>query len=621
MSKQNKKQQVKKDFKEQLNELAEKQFGIKLENNTQKKVYEEQFSFLFDQLKDIGLDRVSRAPYNFIPLNETAIECPDPPVLNIYHSDRFTGYILLDIITHSAIYIKDLLDEIEIAAKKENKDISNFFSPGGKIRIPGSTLRGLIRNLIEIISFGKFGFFDNKRLYFRGFADKALGGEYKSYGLSEFENNKVKYSVKCGILKKNGLGFDILDCGEAEQIPKIDAKSKIESLNEDYKIFHYYNINKESYYIVVSGDMMNKTHDWKIKYPLPKSKRIALLNLDIADYNKDDKRSDKIYNLFEEAKKGNDVPCFYIQWKDKEDNQRITVGHTGMMRLSYKYTIGEHIPDKIWNNKMMDFANAIFGDEKQFAGRVFFEDAFLNGGQNNIFSSDSPLICKPLLSPNPTSFQHYLVQDTDELRKLRHYNLSSDRKIAAIRGNKFYWHKKEEWQKDDQDHLHKKEYEPLINPLRSGVSFNGKVRFENLSAEELGALLSALQLPPGCFHKIGMAKPYGLGSIEIKTTLNISKRKDRYSNLTCEFSDKVPKSNDENENIIHFKNKFAKFILNRLNKNENNDTVDDLWRKDRLMELRRIMSMPNNINEESLKYMELNEFTKRKVLPLPSKVK
>ncbi len=125
-----------------------------------------------------------------------------------------------------------------------------------------------------------------------------------------------------------------------------------------------------------------------------------------------------------------------------------------------------------------------------FAGRMFFEDALLTPGQENItMKEDIPRI---LASPKPTTFQHCLVQDSDAISDLNHYN-SDD---AAIRGNKVYWHKSgENWQETDRDKMQNKKIITKIQPVRPGVKFQGRIRFENLSHAELGACFSALICP------------------------------------------------------------------------------------------------------------------------------
>lgn len=90
----------------------------------------------------------ARAPYNFIPLNECVVKAQDIPEFNKYHKDRFSGYIDLVITTKTPIYIRRDIEESEFFSIKNGLPI-----------IPGSSLRGMVRTLVEIVSFGKFGFF------------------------------------------------------------------------------------------------------------------------------------------------------------------------------------------------------------------------------------------------------------------------------------------------------------------------------------------------------------------------------------------------------------------------------------------------------------------------------
>ena len=142
--------------------------------------------------------------------------------------DRFTGYIDLTISPKTLVYIRDLMNEDDYKEKnnveesirqdeqKEPYSNPEFFAPlGGKPRIPGSSLRGMIRNLVEIVSYGKFGFFDDKRFYTRGMKDAnwPLTEFYRSFHLSSFDRrNGVKYTAKCGLLFKKGKEYFINEC-------------------------------------------------------------------------------------------------------------------------------------------------------------------------------------------------------------------------------------------------------------------------------------------------------------------------------------------------------------------------------------------------------------------------
>jgi len=89
-----------------------------------------------------------------------------------------------------------------------------------------------------------------------------------------------------------------------------------------------------------------------------------------------------------------------------------------------------------------------------------------------------------------------------------------------------------------------------MQPIAEGNQFKFKIRFNNLTNIELGALISAIQLPEGCAHKLGMAKALGLGSVQLEANLKLEDPKTRYSRL---FENGQWKIGSENEkNLEHF---------------------------------------------------------------------
>jgi len=127
---------------------------------------------------------------------------------------------------------------------------------------------------------------------------------------------------------------------------------------------------------------------------------------------------------------------------------------------------------------------------------------------------------KPLLSPKPTSFQLYLQQNKDKFA-----NIAYDSTDAKLRGFKLFFHRPyinhdKGWEyiqsKDAKDSVSK-----TIRPIKKGVRFKSKIHYQNLTKLELGALLFTLKLPNDCAFKIGMGKPFGLGSIRIELKNNV----------------------------------------------------------------------------------------------------
>ncbi len=648
-------------------------------------------------------EKAANAPYNFVPLNEIVVEAEPIPPFNTYSHEnpkRYTGWIKLRIETKTPLYIRDTLTqkEMEKQAKIEGENKRNntkkryinsdFFSPGGKLKIPGSSLRGMVRNLVEIVSFGKFGAYDDKRLYFRSFADSAAPSLQKDYVENMIERlydekNHVYFAIKpvAGYLRKTRANhFVIVPAIEDENkttFYKVE-ESKLLSSTAFKKIYpekmskgrgpnRYYkfldhpvifqgepprkhgisywgevqeigvkkqeqdNTSWQNGWLICTGWMNKKHLHWVINSPNHRSKPLQIDEELLQSY-KDDVNRHEEANLLKKLEKNpqkypDGIPCFYIC---NEQGEIISFGHTGMFRLAYQKTIGQHIPEKLKDENKCDIVGAIFGNENTFAGRVFFEDALLQDGQNSADVLTGDRVPKNLSSPKPTTFQHYLEQTEKPAQDLDHYNSET-----PIRGNKLYWHKSgEHWLEDankqeqlPQKILQGKETQhTLINAVKSGTSFTGRIRFENLSEIELGALLFCLDLPDDCLHKLGMGKPLGLGSVKITPTLHLSDRVKRYMNLFTEWEENSTKS----ENLNRFEKAFEEYVIDKIAPSMQDK---NLWKTERLQELKYMLNYGIGIKlekQEQTRYMKIqkiipdrkpeNEFRKRPILPQPSEV-
>lgn len=556
----------------------------------------------------------AKAPYNFIPLNMSVVEGEYPPDLNKYHESRLTGYIDCRLETLTPLYIRDTSDNI-VQEAKENPD---FFSPGGRLKIPGSSLRGMIRNLVEIVSWGKFKFFDDKLFYYRGLADmSSLRKEYRdNMSSNDRDTGKSIYKFNAGYLMKDGLNYFIIPAilEEGKQFTQVKKRDK----TEEFKVEKQAN----GKYLVVSGKMQKKEHDWLINPPDFGAERILIPRKDILFYDSDENRYKDDNKKPECARKDGDLlrllrcsennltPCFYIKWKDRKGEDRVAFGHTGYFRLAYKKSIEEHIPEYLKDESKLDIAEAIFGKESSHASRVFFEDAALLPGQKDVLMPEkSPKI---LSGPKPTTFQHYLRQDGKELKTLNHWNSE-----CYIRGHKLYWHRNnKDWH--EKEIINDKQH-TIIRAVKPGTIFNFRIRFENLSKVELGALLFVLDLPKNHYHKLGMGKPLGLGSVKITPSLFLTDRKKRYTRL---FENNKWYLALEETSMGEYKRDFEEYILGKIKEDERGN-ARSLWDVGRMRELRVMLDWGNVSKKdwlEKTRYMELGEFKSRRVLPKPSEV-
>jgi len=159
-----------------------------------------------------------------------------------------------------------------------------------------------------------------------------------------------------------------------------------------------------------------------------------------------------------------------------------------------------------------------------------------------------------------------------------------------------------------------------IKPLKPNNTFTGRIRFENLTNEELGALLFAIELPENCCHKLGMGKPYGLGTVKLSIEkLHIDDRQERYNKLIKDDGNwNLP---DKKISAEKLKKDFSDYMLEKLGEK----SKSSLWDVDRMKELKTMLEydekeMAEDAWLKETAYMDLQEFRKRNVLPKPSEV-
>lgn len=145
-------------------------------------------------------ERKATAPYNFVPLTNkiVTLAIDDLPDHDCYDLNRHTGYFDVELTTKSALYVRCALSRslFDRDQKKQDcngqpvddqtpyvnriKNTPDFFYTERSLEpvIPGSSLRGMLRALLEIVSFGKFERITKKRLFYRTVDDSNLGREY-----------------------------------------------------------------------------------------------------------------------------------------------------------------------------------------------------------------------------------------------------------------------------------------------------------------------------------------------------------------------------------------------------------------------------------------------------------
>ena len=663
-------------------------------------------------LDNVPDNRHAVAPYNFVELPEKIVPAEPIPTHNCYHDNRHTGKIKCTLTTSSPLYIRcgmlptdfakfDGKSDEELTDEEKNqkrKTFAPFFeNPANQYpTIPGSSLRGMLRTLVEIISHSKIDKVADKQLIYRAFADTtSLGEFYRDRLLQKEGERQYSFLMQAGYMIKTqqGSGWEIQPAKnlvEGASFAKIEIsqiKNLVKSRWHDIKHASKVNVHVESmtwhphkggfielYYakaippsgsnsrcqgvLVETGGMpAKKKMECVIGLPDDEATVIPIPDFPdsmIQDYQK---------QLTKEQKKllGQDGvlkhmhPGFYLM----EEDSLVFFGHTMMFRLPYKESIQKFIPepnykflpDYPYNDPTLDITEAIFGfvrDSKQKenqtqAGRVFISDAKCQSSsaadiwlKGDITKSMTPKI---LASPNPTTFQHYLVQNSAVESELKHYENQPNNE-TVIRGHKLYWHKGsvEQSQIEEsstQEIEEKRSQYTDIKPIKKNVSFEFTIGFENLSEVELGAFLWVLDMAADKNYRLslGMGKPLGMGAIQIISQLSLSIRHHRYTHLfqECGWETGDNFKVDTNEIKKYCLQKFEDYVLKHTE-------AQSKYLKDvpRIKSLLTMMCW-TGVVENSSRYMEIerkqqpcignlgkngkaNEYKSRPVLPTPSQV-
>ncbi|HHB79429.1 MAG TPA: hypothetical protein ENK85_09390, partial [Saprospiraceae bacterium] len=146
------------------------------------------------------------APYNFVPLNKKVVipHWIDRISHDVPFKDGESGEFKVRITAKTPIFVKDGLSKEEEAKKYDKDGIQitphEFCQHNGQYYIPGSSIKGMVRNVLEIMSFGRMDKVNDHRYAVRDLNNKELYqshfGVDKVYGgwLQKDESNQYTIS-------------------------------------------------------------------------------------------------------------------------------------------------------------------------------------------------------------------------------------------------------------------------------------------------------------------------------------------------------------------------------------------------------------------------------------------
>lgn len=679
--------------------------------------------------------RRAHAPYNFIPLPNVVVPAQPLPDQNTYHSDRKTGQIVCRLETKTPLFTRGAVrralfqryNQLNLESLKtavEVRAYADFFryDENGQPVISGSSLRGLIRAMCEVIGYAKVQWVTDKELIYRAVGSiSSVGDMYRerffgkpSQGMVDGQPTFIiqypaswvhggylrrigsDWFIQPARLDSYGSSFAHVDYHACQAAGLMNgnnyspAKRRIwiapprrvltsrRRYGSQWISFQFVETNEieddqgqanPPQPGWVRGTLVMSHHFGTPSSQHSKHRHVVIYeqddgadSLEVADelmaqLKADEELSRKRDHEPRKIAHQNGAPVMYMV-DPQNEKKVIFLGPTKMFRLPYKWSPLDFVPEELRDEQVIDLAEAVFGfvrsatpqrdetseqaKQRAYAGRVFFSDARL---LKDIV--EQPLATPKVLSaPKPTSFQLYLVQDAandngqTRGKYLFHYDVDPAKLRTVIRGIKQYWHQDEAWA---QEHLstrsesftvndlpnQQKKSLTVIRPVPAGAEFEFRMRFENLTPEELGLLLWALQLPPeqNLCHHLGMAKPYGLGTVKITPHLFLENRQERYNSLfstdpggshtwsgLCQ-----PQAQDAEDDAQPYLTAFEAYVIRALPDDLRQDGLAGQPRIQDLVAMLRFPG-PEDVEYGEIQGPESDMFKHRKVLPTPREV-
>lgn len=495
-----------------------------------------------------------KAPFNFAPISKpkvVEVDWWDQITHDIPFEDSESACISLKIIAESPLYVRNGSSRKDQG--NETEAHLRFSSHNGRYFIPGSSIKGAIRNVMEIISYSAMRAIDDHQYAYRDFDDSQ--NDY----LSGFR----EHPQSCGWLLCNEEGnWEIEDCGLPGRIElsEVDKCLGSHSNLEEYFRGGKANFKKDSEKTAIrkheiagspsldelsfvfeetehSGCFQQAFSNGRrgtiilTGQPSPKKRKdfiifeedngfVSVPKQVQTDFRfayhegEPDKESKDWKHWRKFLSQGERVPVFFRRKKGTREVQ--DMGLTYMYKLAYKLRTSECIPSNHKNSSSQDMVRGLLGHiEKNNAlrGRIQFSHAFVLGQPKETGTK------KEVLSgPKASFYPMYLDQKGDKGGRVSKH-ISYNTQGARIRGWKRYpIHSGSRVNSNRPEGAVSEKIFTRFKPLDAGTTFEGRIRIHNLRKSEIGALLSALTFhnTPDCFHSLGMAKPLGYGKIKLE---------------------------------------------------------------------------------------------------------
>lgn len=466
--------------------------------------------------------------------------------------DGESGEIRIKIEAKTPIFIRN-------GQTKENpsevfSNIDNHFF------LPATSIKGMLRNVLEIMSYSRLNakLVNNHRYSFR---DLTIKSEY----LSLYKTNKVRagwltekdgqweieevdfYHIKHETIKSKIKNFKNTEIAPNQKTAKYKYETYTNKEVKTYNFSYSETVGSKKYVVFSDnqdtklegqliftgqpGDRKEPIHGKRAsgkgsEFVFGKPKEIQPWKIEknlrkdfLFIYGDETKDVSEDWAFWKEklgAKKK--IPIFFLL-DDKNDKVE-SFGLAYMYKLPFKYNVHEMKPISGYTKTLEpDLATTLFGytdETTSLKGRVFVSNAFAVGAPKVL-----PLKKEILGGPKASFYPFYL--------KSGNYNNQSE--LSGFKRYRRHDHDFVDFSKETRSSFDESKVNENVfskfTPLDKGTVFEGVIRFHNLKAIEIGALLSAISFHDldrnnqqedddnRCFHYLGGAKPYAYGMVSI----------------------------------------------------------------------------------------------------------
>lgn len=454
------------------------------------------------------------AAYNFVPYEPEAVL----PAFQLNERPAWSGKITVRLDALTPLMVSGKQTQTAPGAPTECK----FMEIDGKPVISGTSIKGMLRSLVEILSFSRMEPVSRKKLFWRNV-------NRPNY-IDAMRDPANPDRIFGGYLRKHGAQYS-LAVTQVSETPDRGKKVPMDEKTGYVPTGHFTYRDKKTKELKLSTAYQFGT--------VPQGHPVELQNEVITTFNQQMTPNQEGRFKADLLKKDPGHPIFFRP----EAGEIAEIGMCRFFRRPYTYSPGT-LPYLQDATREPDFTTILFGttQDKSRRGKVSVSACEVQGKKDEK--------CQVVLGgPKPTCLAHYLDQTGRKIKTLRtrqgempkydREDMANYNEDSRLRGRKLYWHREKEIPEIPEGISQK--VRSNLNPMARGSSAEFTIHVDGLTDLELGCLLMAIELPEGHAHKLGMGKALGFGSVRLEIIeAAVEDTGSRYASLADRLSGSGP---------------------------------------------------------------------------------